>query len=185
MILEGQRIFTQFLDMLHSFGLKINDDLPRRYAGHGYILSSSEVEHSMFLYGKAIHTTLSSGLTSILELCYTLQYMEENGRSQGDPWSSRQAGIYQQVDLKTRKSVWVLIQPPRSTRKSLEEALQSDDRNFCSSSSNPMLLHATILLTTADNWEDYLKHLYSQVQVLVNGPFFAISLSPRMLIDVR
>jgi hypothetical protein len=104
-----------------------------------------------------------------LELCYTLQYVEDNGRKDGNPWSSRQTGVYQQVDFKTRKSVWIILQPSKYIRECLEQPLQDQDQNLSGPDRNPMLLHALFLQTTAEDWEGYIQHLHLQLLELASG----------------
>lgn len=101
------------------------------------------------------------------EICYVLEYVEENGRSRGDPWSLRQTGVYQQVSLKPRQSVWITLQPSKSTRECVERALQGKHMELYGPENNPMLLHTLFLMTTADNWMGYVKYLHCQLQGLV------------------
>lgn len=102
-------------------------------------------------------------LTVNSELSYLHQYVEQNGRSHGDPWSLRQTGIYQQVNAEHRRSVWIFLQLSRSTRRQLEPVLHSQSN----SSDSFMILHSILLLATVDNWGKYVEHLHSQLRDLV------------------
>src|SRR5438045_1558114 len=59
-----------------------------------------------------------------LEFCYSIRYMEKNGRETGDPWSLRQSGVYQKVDAQTGNSTWILLQPAESIRQRLRKSLE-------------------------------------------------------------
>lgn len=156
-ILSWHHVFVSFLDVIHSFGFKksANDDILRRQSYHGY-LSTGLNPRQPYLY----------------ELCYIVQYVEKNGRDRGDPWSLRQTGVYEQVDIETGKSVWIILQPSSSTRQCLEQGLQTLDQDtYGRNTSDPMLLHPIFLLATADNWVGYIKYLHSQADEMVSQTY--------------
>ena len=168
-MLFHQRVFTSFLNVIHSFGFRTNDDLPGYHATHSYVSTGLEVEKPRHLYGEGRPSgMLNIQLTILTELCYTVQYVEENGRKDGDPWSSRQTGVYQQVHSQTRKSVWIIIQPSKHTQEYLEQTFQDQGQKLYGPESNPMLLHTVILLTTSQNWEGYIEYLYSRFLKIVS-----------------
>lgn len=106
---------------------------------------------------------------SSLEISFTLQHVEENGRKRGDPWSLRQTGVYQQVDFKAGTSVWIILQPSDYVRKSLEHALVEKSYGACGQESSPMLLHVLFILAAADNWTRYIRDLESEAKDLVGA----------------
>ena len=153
-ILSWHHVFVSFLDVIDSFGFKksANDDILRRHSYHGY-LSTGLNPRQPYLYGISVPSQLSySRLIPISELCYIVQYVDKNGRDRGDPWSLRQTGVYEQVDIETGKSVWIILQPSSSARQCLEQGLQTLDQDtYGRNTSDPMLLHSIFLLATADN----------------------------------
>lgn len=170
-ILSWHHVFVSFIDVIHSFGFKksANDDILRCQSYHGY-LSTGLNPRQPYLYGISVPSQLSySRLKPISELCYIVQYVEKNGRDRGDPWSLRQTGVYEQVDIETGKSVWIILQPSSSARQCLEQGLQTLDQDtYGRNTSDPMLLHSIFLLATADNWVEYIKHLHSQADEMVS-----------------
>lgn len=170
-ILSWHRVFVSFLDVIHSFGFKksANDDILRSQSYHSY-LSTGLNTRQPYLYGTSVPSQLyHPRLISISELCYIVQYVEKNGRDRGDPWSLRQTGVYEQVDIHTGKSVWIILQPSSSTQQCLEQGLQTlgQDSNG-RITSNPMLFHAIFLLATADNWVGYIKYLHTEADEMVS-----------------
>lgn len=93
--------------------------------------------------------------------------MARNGRSQGDPWSSRQTGIYQQYCFKRRYSSWILLQVSEDMRRQLGTVLShsSQDQN---KNEHPMFLHLMLISIAARDWHDYLEHLQAQLSSLVH-----------------
>ena len=51
-ILFHQRVFTPFLDVIHAFGFKTNDDLPGPYATYNYVCTGLEGGRTPYLYGE-------------------------------------------------------------------------------------------------------------------------------------
>lgn len=95
--------------------------------------------------------------------------MARNGRSQGDPWSLRQTGVYQQFCFKRRCSVWILLQPSDDMRARLWKGLSSSQQEI--NGEHPLLLHLPIFCTAARNWHDYVKHLQARLVELVSTTF--------------
>jgi hypothetical protein len=90
--------------------------------------------------------------------------VEKNGRDWGSPWSLRQTAVYQRFDVKSRKSVWILMQPSKHIRHWLENNLLGigkSDESF-------MLLHILFLSSMEENWTDYLEDLLLRVNGLVS-----------------
>ena len=78
-------------------------------------------------------------------------------------------GIYEQRDLTNQKSLWILLQPSIHVCKRLEEGIsaQANAASADNVQKHSMLLHATILLAAARNWEAYLDDLRKEVDELV------------------
>jgi hypothetical protein len=105
----------------------------------------------------------------LLELSYLLQYVEENGRNHGDPWSLRQTGVYQQANIENRRSAWIFLQLPRSVRHRLETILR---RSEVSTIGSLMRFHGVLLLDTVENWGKYIEYIHSQLRVVVRDNVF-------------
>ena len=72
--------------------------------------------------------------------------------------------MYQRFDIKSRKSVWILLQPSKDIRHWLETDLSGigkSDPSF-------MLLHTLFLSSMEENWTDYLEDLLLRVNDLVS-----------------
>jgi hypothetical protein len=98
------------------------------------------------------------------ELCYNLHHVEQNGRNRGNPWSLRQTGIYHQLDLATKRSVWIFIQASGPTREEIFRVLRSARYG-----ENPMLLHLEVLFAMSRNWPDYIEYLSSKLDELASN----------------
>ena len=97
------------------------------------------------------------------ELCYNVHHVEKNGRNRGDPWSLRQIGIYHQINLTTRRSSWIFMQPPSIVRDVIFRTVKVDRFR-----ENPMLLHIDILSSITKNWPYYIEDISSEVDELVS-----------------
>lgn len=101
------------------------------------------------------------------EICYNIHYVEKNGRNRGDPWSLRQMGVYQQVSLPKKNSVWIMLQPSGRCREHLDKISQANTEDHSHLFANPMLLHLHFLTAMAGQWEDYIQDLQDRLKNLV------------------
>jgi hypothetical protein len=106
-------------------------------------------------------------LTVLPELCYTLDYVEENERDTEAPWSPRQTGVYQQVAHNGR-SVFILIQRSREMRTCVENTMVDRYAGRQDRGDDPMYLHAALILATVDNWGGYIDHLSVKLGKIVS-----------------
>lgn len=139
---------------MHEFGSKIRHEFPRRQTSYAY----SQIHNPSASETKAARQTHHD-----YELSYILQFVEKNGRNRGDPWSLRQTGVYQQVTFDSRQSAWIFLQLSSSTRAALEKVLRSQPSSPGENDS-PMTLHALLLGTTVDNWDEYIQNLSTQLR---------------------
>lgn len=107
------------------------------------------------------------------ELCYVNRFIEQNGRNRGDPWSHRQTGVYQKIHFDTGYSSCLILQLSRSIQKQFKDAIAEHVPGRTGQGAQMMQLHLLILISTADNWSEYIEHLYSMVKVLVREAFDA------------
>lgn len=98
------------------------------------------------------------------EFCYNTRYPAENGRKPGSPWSLRQTGIYQQVNLQSKESVWILLQSSAKVLRRVEGILASP-----SDEAHPMRAHVILLFTMAADWHKYISYLQKQLETLVGA----------------
>ena len=92
------------------------------------------------------------------ETALVLKYPENNGRTDGaDPWSIRQTGVYQSFDVKTKTSVWLLINPRQNTAADdrLRDLLGSRKR-FSATEEQQPLIGLMVLSTYFGNWRTYM-----------------------------
>ncbi|KAF5626919.1 uncharacterized protein FTJAE_9426 [Fusarium tjaetaba] len=134
-LLAEHRVFTPFLDIVHGFGAKISD------------------------YQRAqdfVHLQLHS--MEDFEIAYNIRYYELNGRGRGNPWSLRQAGVYQQ--MLTTQCVWIVI--------SVSKYLQPRFGQFWDTGSSTeggccttfvLLGHLVILSMATRNWGAYIEFM--------------------------
>jgi hypothetical protein len=91
--------------------------------------------------------------------------VELNGRGGEDPWSLRQCGIYQQIDLITRRSKWIILQRSGTIRSKLEETLRTQsDKTEAIHAIVPHIIFVSIM---AANWQSYVEYLNMQLAALV------------------
>jgi len=110
---------------------------------------------------------------SSTEFCYSVKYVELNGRNRGDPWSVRQTAVYHQISIETKRSRWIILQPSESTRARLKSVLNDDYRQGRSGRSDCMIPHMVLLSTMVSNWQEYIEYLHSELLKLVghlDGP---------------
>jgi len=89
-----------------------------------------------------------------------------NGRSQGNPWSLRQTGVYQKINFDTGCSNYIILHMSKSVRKRLDWIIKEHVPGYFSEL-DPMQLHLLILLSTADNWGEYIAHIYLKLKDMV------------------
>lgn len=107
------------------------------------------------------------------ETTYVLKYPEQRRKIDDKvQWSIRQTGIYQQYNIKTKQSTWVLIFSNREagTRK---ELLRRLDPSYCADSnetimSHPLGIHIFLFQSRMDNWRLYISHFEDEVWELVS-----------------
>ena len=104
----------------------------------------------------------------LLECCYSLRYMEENGRSAGDPWSLRQTAVYHQFHQEDGRSCWIILQIATGMRIRLEQALSDKRYRNRRDGVDPVRLHIDFLSAMASNWARYLEYLHAQLAKLVS-----------------
>ena len=95
--------------------------------------------------------------------------MEMNKRQDGDPWSLRQLGVYQQISISTGNSTWIILQATESVRTQLEQSLKLRLETDREDDRAGFLFHLIFLSSTAWNWQEYLEYLHLQVSIFVSA----------------
>ena len=101
-------------------------------------------------------------------MCYNIRYVELNGRNNGDPWSFRQIGVYEKMDLKNHSSRWILLQPSSAALQNLEDCLRLR-KHGVNSVETSISIHITLLFTSSRQWLDYIDHLRARLESLVRS----------------
>ena len=120
----------------------------------------------------------------MIECAYGFSYTKLNGRRalmdenpDYDPWSIRQAAIYQQYSSLYDRITFILVAPSDEVRKDLEyEIVQLTELD---KRPNAFALHLTIFSTLHDNWTHYLRDLGNslKLQVRYRSPFGVLNLT--------
>lgn len=99
----------------------------------------------------------------IAEIAYTYRYVINNGRKEGLRWSVRQTAVYQKMNVETRCSTWILIQPNDFALNRFKAMiLLSQDE-----SGQSMTSHLAFLSAAQMDWKMYISHLRLSLQDLV------------------
>jgi len=111
-------------------------------------------------------------LTNLSECCYSFQYMKENRRNVGDPWSLRQTAVYHQFHQKDGQSCWIILQIATGMRVQFEQALSDKRYRNSHDGVDPVRLHVDFLSAMASNWARYLECLHTQLAELVSSTWY-------------
>ena len=143
-------VFPQFLNHLHSFGLRHN--------AIGEYLPTFSLQHSI-------------PRNDLFELCFDLRYPEENGRRRGDPWSIRHTALYYQYDRSKDMSTSILIQPSKRFQSQVMSLLTS---NTTAGYRSALLQHA-LFVSSEFSWQKYVVSLEGKLEALVSDGSSLIS----------
>ena len=112
----------------------------------------------------------SSSAKSNSEFCYNIKYIARNDRPKRNPWSIRQIGVYERLDLHTGQSVWIILQPSERAYRRFKETTELPQTSIEGTRSASMTLHTAILIAASREWGEYLEDLRKQMQRLVRVP---------------
>jgi hypothetical protein len=118
--------------------------------------SSKWLVHRPDIYKQRGLTKMTSGL------CYNIRHFERHRRELEDPWSCRQSAIHQKYYFETRRSSWLVIQPPILFASSWK------DRKV-SCTSHPMDLHIRYLASGTGSWREYLNYIAERLKIFVSS----------------
>ena len=83
-----------------------------------------------------------------------------NGRTNYDPYSIRQIGIYHKYLGSDESSVWLLLRPTTAIKERL--------RSLLLTTNNPMSVHIILLSSTVMYWDEYLEFLEKRLEGYVS-----------------
>ena len=103
---------------------------------------------------------------------YGLYLVEKHERELTDPWSIRQAGVYQRYDLTLQRSIWILLQPSAELQVQLRDsACRFQDTNSLETQ-NLIDIHVLLVSCATERWGSYIEYLEDVCVAMVRIPFF-------------
>lgn len=117
--------------------------------------ATCSVSHWGELLCKFSFEHISTDIVRPLALCYNIRYFERHGRDLEDPWSCRQSAIHHSFAPSSKRSTWVVIQPPED----LNIVMQSKG--------HPLSLHTRYITAGLANWRQYLDAFAQRFKTLV------------------
>jgi Mg2+ and Co2+ transporter CorA len=131
-------VFLPFLDCVHAFGFRMNDD-DEVWEGYQKSCTWDSFEKHQRLIA--------------CELSYTYSYVTTNGRSEGPTWSLRQTAVYHKMNVQTGCSIWILIQPSQPSWMRFKKLVP------LTGTSGAMDAHLIFLNEATVGWKGFLGHL--------------------------
>ena len=113
----------------------------------------------------------SRRMLNLSEVSYQLRYAEENHRSERNPWSIRQTGIYHHHKPRQNQDLFIILNPYAWSYCTLEERLIQMTTSKKASRAlfdNPYLLHVLPVASYMDNWRWYFRFLGKRFLKLVS-----------------
>ncbi|KAI1754172.1 hypothetical protein F4782DRAFT_45487 [Xylaria castorea] len=153
-ILRLHQVFPHFLDCIHPFGFRMNDDNEVWEGCHRCCRWDSSVAPKILAY----------------EIAYTYRYMARNGRKKGSEWSVRQTAVYQKLNMETKCSVWILVQPSEPVLKRFKAICLDLSGNDTRRHALP---HLVFHNSAMEGWEGFLSYIRPFLQQLDEKACFA------------
>ena len=110
------------------------------------------------------------------ETCYILKYVDEHDdvRESVNPWSIRQAMIYQQYNLTTLQSSHIMIRLSNCMELQLRTILESDEKIRSTFNSTWTNIHLLCFGSLLGNWHQYVNYLDMNLTNLASSPSSSI-----------
>ncbi|KAJ8124953.1 hypothetical protein O1611_g8688 [Lasiodiplodia mahajangana] len=150
---KGLRVFPFFLETVLNFGIKVKDD---NNTWHGF---------------RSRRRLTDAG--DEVETCYMLHFFENNGKTEGDPWSIRQTAVYHRYDASGDQSSWILVKPSAHLEEPIQAELEGVSRHALSGESRAARLHVLFINFTLRNWPDYIAAQRTKVEQFEAKSFFS------------
>ena len=88
--------------------------------------------------------------------------MDLHGRNTQNPWSLREMCVYQQYDVETKQTRWILLQPPDPLIERIE-----GDRTI---HANALNVHILCMTIAESNWTSYINYIRMEIDREVTDP---------------
>ena len=110
-------------------------------------------------------------LQSNLEFCYKARFYELNHRGRGNPWSLRQAGLYQNHDANRRFQLLLLSSSTYIADRASDSLNEISDSStsitkICDETSC-LVPHLYVVMAMSRNWYDLTEHFWQKLAVFV------------------
>lgn len=160
------RVHPTFIEVVISFGFKIREG--DEYFAPSYVRFGTG--QKSLDYGDTLLRFDGWLADEPVEIYYSVQYVELNGRSKpSDPWSFRRYALYQRYDGDSNSSSWISIQLQNASQQWIHGA----NCNLRSLHAlQPLSLHLRFLNTATISWRDYLNYLGTELDLIVSTPHF-------------
>ena len=113
----------------------------------------------------------ASAVLTSLENCYMLKYvqMHEDPGPTINPWTIRQAALYQKIEVKTLESHHVFVRLSTAMQEALHHALQRSPNKECEFISRWESVHVLFWKTLNENWRRYINYLDKEISKIVRN----------------
>ena len=91
--------------------------------------------------------------------------------SSHDPWSLRQAIVYQKYYNQSRTSEQILVRPSQAMLKSLNKTFTSSQSDAVMYVLSWASIHATSWGAASENWRHYINYLDGKLTKVVGNPY--------------
>ncbi|KAF1349799.1 hypothetical protein BDV97DRAFT_175555 [Delphinella strobiligena] len=143
-ILYHCHVTPNFLDVLLKFG-----DQPQVF------------------HESSLCNSLSKSGDGSYNVCYTLVYMEPNGRrAPKDPFSQRQTGVFHRYKPGDKSNFVILLHPMENSRAQQRLESLSERERGNRASQSPLDIHMLVLSSYLNNWRAYIESLADQSKEL-------------------
>ena len=177
-LLDHLGAFVQFFKYLQAFGMK-TFAMDEGYAGFDFCIEKDEIQAGDDLKGIGLSPFPSDllnenmeRLTMDIETAYLLKYVDkkEAPKEFSNPWSIRQALIYQKSNIKTEQDTYIFIRLSELLGERFRDLLskrRAEERGL-------RILHWTEVHVMAfksviENWREYINWLDGDVSQLVSS----------------
>lgn len=96
-----------------------------------------------------------------------LHFVENSGRTEGDPWSFRQTAVYHRCNDCSNQSSWILIKPSPHLEEQLQAKLNVVPRPGLSGKCRAAHFHVMFINFALKNWPDYIEAQRTKLEELV------------------
>lgn len=172
-LLSAWNVFPDFFYLLRTFGSKSF----ARDEGHcelhmSYVKNDDDELKSIGWSSFMPLVLFKSDKSPCSEICYVLKYADQHDDTKEDvnPWSIRQAMIYQQYDLTTLQSSHIMIRISNCMELQLRTILESDEKIKSAFNRSWTNVHLLCFGSLLGNWHKYVNYLDMKITGLASIP---------------